>query len=148
MLMGQRRVESWGLDLAHVPLGRYIYDAVTDGGDPIYRIGMLGHFETKNIGKKKVRARAFGEMGDQESERDMQFDWADETIHAEYGRRWLKELLERRGRSGDDYSEVLAECERLVEARVARATPDEAEAIAACADQLVREARALVTARA
>ena len=28
MLMGQRRVESWGLDLAHVPLGRYIYDAV------------------------------------------------------------------------------------------------------------------------
>jgi uncharacterized ferritin-like protein (DUF455 family) len=148
MLMGQRRVASWGLDLAHVPLGRYIYDAVTDGGDPIYRIGMLGFFETKNIGKKKVRARAFGEMGDQESERDMQFDWADETIHAEYGRRWLKELLERRGRSGDDYNEVLAECERLVAARVSRATPAETEAIVACAEQLVIEAQVLVSARA
>ena len=55
MLMGQRRVASWGLDLAHVPLGRYIYDAVSDGGDPLYRIGMLGFFETKNIGKKKER---------------------------------------------------------------------------------------------
>ena len=30
--------------------------------------------------------------------RDMEFDWADETLHAEYGRRWLKDLLERRGR--------------------------------------------------
>ena len=129
MLMGQRRVASWGLDLAHVPLGRYIYDAVADGGDPIYRIGMLGFFETKNIGKKHVRARAFGAMGDQESERDMQFDWADETIHAEYGRRWLRALLERRGRAGDDYAAVLGECERLVAARVARATPAEAEAI-------------------
>jgi Protein of unknown function (DUF455) len=148
MLMGQRRIASWGLDLAHVPLGRYIYDAVADGGDPIYRIGMLGFFETKNIGKKNVRARAFGEMGDQESERDMQFDWADETIHAEYGRRWLKELLEQRGRPGDDYPDVLAECEQLVAARVARATPEEADAITACADRLVSEAQALAAARA
>jgi hypothetical protein len=145
MLMGQRRVASWGLDLAHVPLGRYIYDAVHDGGDPIYRIGMLGFFETKNIGKKKVRARAFGAMGDEESERDMQFDWADETIHAEYGRRWLKALLEGRGRSGDDYAEVLEECERLVAARVARATPEEAAAITECAARLVAEAQALAS---
>jgi uncharacterized ferritin-like protein (DUF455 family) len=148
MLMGQRRVESWGLDLAHVPLGRYIYDAVAAGGDPIYRIGMLGFFETKNIGKKHVRARAFGEMGDRESERDMQFDWADETIHAEYGRRWLKALLERRGRSGEDYSEVLDECEQLVASRVARATPAEAAAISECAGRLVEEAQALASARA
>lgn len=148
MLMGQRRVESWGLDLAHVPLGRYISDAVAEGGDPIYRIGMLGFFETKNIGKKHERARAFGEMGDRESERDMQFDWADETIHAEYGRRWLKELLERRGRSGDDYADVLGECEQLVAARVARATPEEAAAIRACAGRLVEEAQALASARA
>ena len=146
MLMGQRRVASWGLDLAHVPLGRYIYDAVADGGDPIYRIGMLGFFETKNIGKKHVRARAFGAMGDQESERDMQFDWADETIHAEYGRRWLRALLERRGRPGDDYAAVLGECERLVAARVARATPAEAEAITAATARLVSEAQALASA--
>jgi uncharacterized ferritin-like protein (DUF455 family) len=146
MLMGQRRVTSWGLDLSHVPLGRYIYDAADEGGDPLYRIGMLGFFETKNIGKKNVRARAFGEMGDQESARDMQFDWADETIHAEYGRRWLKQLLEQRGRSGDDYAEVLDECERLVAARVARATPEETQAIRACAERLVVEAQALASA--
>jgi hypothetical protein len=78
----------------------------------------------------------------------MQFDWADETIHAEYGRRWLKELLERRGRPGDDYAEVLGECEQLVAARVARATPEEAAAITACTERLVDEARALASARA
>jgi uncharacterized ferritin-like protein (DUF455 family) len=148
MLMGQRRVASWGLELSHVPLGRYIYDAADDGGDPLYRIGMLGFFETKNIGKKNVRAGAFGEMGDQESARDLQFDWADETIHAEYGRRWLKQLLEQRGRSGEDYADVLTECERLVAARVARATPEETQAINACAARLVVEARALATAPA
>jgi uncharacterized ferritin-like protein (DUF455 family) len=148
MLMGQRRIASWGLELAHVPLGRYIYDAADEGGDPIYRIGMLGFFETRNIGKKNVRARAFDEMGDQESARDMQFDWADETIHAEYGRRWLKHLLEQRGRSGEDYGEVLAECERLVVARVARATPEETQAINACAARLVLEAQALASAPA
>ena len=40
---------------------------------------------SKNIGRKR--------------ERDLEFDWADETLHAEYGRRWLNVLL---GPPGED----------------------------------------------
>lgn len=143
MLMGQRRLTAWGLDPALIPLGRYIYDASAAGGDPVYRLGMLGLFETKNIGKKKTRARAFGAMGDSLSQRDMQFDWADETIHAEYGRRWLKKLLEVRGRPADDYTSILEECEALVEQTKDRTGTAELTAIRECADRLVAEAERL-----
>ena len=131
MQMGQRRLAAWGLDPSDIPLGRYIYDASASGHDPIYRIGMLGFFETKNIGKKKTRARTFGSMGDRMSQRDMQFDWADETMHAEYGRRWLKRLLEIQGRPAGDYASVLNECEALVSARVSSADSAELEAVRA-----------------
>ena len=146
MLMGQRRLAAWGVSPENVPLGRYIYDASAAGGDPIHRIGMLGFFETKNIGKKNVRAREFGAMGDELSERDMEFDWADETIHAEYGRRWLKRLLEVNGRPSSDYAKVLEECEQLVADRVARAQPGELEAIRGCAERLVGESEQLAAA--
>jgi hypothetical protein len=146
MLMGQRRIAAWGLDPANVPLGRYIYDASAAGGDPIYRIGMLGFFETKNIGKKKTRARAFAEMGDDLSQRDMQFDWADETIHAEYGRRWLKRLLELDGRPPDHYADILDECEQLVQRRIEQIQPGEFDEIRACAERLVAESELLVAA--
>jgi hypothetical protein len=143
MLMGQRRLAAWGLDPAEIPLGRYIYDASAAGGDPIYRIGMLGFFETKNIGKKKTRARAFGSMGDPMSQRDMQFDWADETIHAEYGRRWLKRLLEAQGRSADDYSAILDECEALVSECKTGVSPEELATVVACAERLVSRSEQL-----
>ena len=61
MLMGKRRLDAWGLDPAATPLGGYIYEACT-GQDPIYRLGMLGYFETKNIGRKRERAQAFAAM--------------------------------------------------------------------------------------
>ena len=80
---------------------------------------MLGYFETKNIGRKHERAAAFHAMGDTTSETDMEFDWADETLHAEYGRRWLKELLEPRGEDPESWPAVLEHCEQLVE-RAAR----------------------------
>ena len=101
---------------------------------------MLGYFETKNIGRKRQRAQAFHDMGDATSETDMEFDWADETLHAEYGRRWLRRLLERAGRP-QSWPEVLARCERLVEERIERATPDDLERIARCADALVAAAQ-------
>lgn len=146
MLMGQRRLEAWGISPENVPLGRYIYDASAAGGDPIHRLGMLGFFETKNIGKKNVRAREFGAMGDELSERDMEFDWADETIHAEYGRRWLKRLLEVNGRPPQDYADVLEECSQLVARRVEEAQPGELEAIRECAERLVGESEQLAAA--
>jgi hypothetical protein len=144
MLMGKRRLDAWGLDAAATPLGAYIYEACR-GQDAIVRLGMLGYFETKNIGRKRERAQAFAELGDRLSETDMEFDWADETIHAEYGRRWLKELLRARGEDEESWPAILDECEQLVRARVAAATPGEAAAIRRVADALVAAARLRAT---
>jgi hypothetical protein len=140
MLMGKRRLEAWGLEPGGTPLGSYIYEACA-GEDPIYRLGMLGYFETKNIGRKRERAQAFAEMGDRLSETDMEFDWADETLHAEYGRRWLKELLRVRGEDEEAWPQILERCEQLVGARVAAGTPAEAAESRRVADALVAEAR-------
>jgi uncharacterized ferritin-like protein (DUF455 family) len=90
--MGYQRLMSWGFEPAEIPLGTYIYESAS-GQDPIYRLGMLYFFETKNIRHKPARAQLFHDYGDAVSEHDMDFDWADETIHAGYGRHWLKELL-------------------------------------------------------
>ena len=141
MLMGKRRLEAWGLPAAQIPLGGYIYEACA-GQDPLYRLGMLGYFETKNIGRKRERAAAFHAMGDTTSETDMEFDWADETLHAEYGRRWLKDLLELRGEDPESWPAVLERCEQLVAARVAEATDTERDSIVEAADALVAEATA------
>jgi uncharacterized ferritin-like protein (DUF455 family) len=139
MLMGAERLARWGFEPAQIPLGGYIYEACA-GQDALYRLGMLGYFETKNIGRKRERAQAFHEMGDATSETDMEFDWADETLHAEYGRRWLRRLLEARGQDPEGWPAVLERCEQLVQERVARATPQELERIRTCADALVAAA--------
>jgi uncharacterized ferritin-like protein (DUF455 family) len=145
MLMGKRRLEAWGIEPELVPLGGYIYEACK-GQDPVYRLGMLGYFETKNIGRKRDRAAAFRAMGDRMSETDMEFDWADETLHAEYGRHWLKRLLETRGEDPEGWPRILERCEDLVQERISRTTDDEKARIRACADRLLTEADRLVSA--
>jgi hypothetical protein len=141
MLMGKRRLEAWGLPAELIPLGGYIYEACA-GQDPLYRLGMLGYFETKNIGRKRERAAAFHAMGDTTSETDMEFDWADETLHAEYGRRWLKDLLLERGEDPESWPAVLERCEQLVAERVAQATDADRARITQAAERLVAEATA------
>ena len=60
---GQRPARGAGAsEPAQIPLGGYIYEACA-GQDPLYRLGMLGYFETKNIGRKRERARAFHDDG-------------------------------------------------------------------------------------
>jgi len=78
--MGYERLRAWGFRPAELPLGDYIY-ASAAGQDPIYRLGMLFFFETKNIKHKPSRARLFAGYGDAVSQHDMEFDWADETMH-------------------------------------------------------------------
>jgi hypothetical protein len=141
MLMGKRRLDAWGLPPELTPLGGYIYEAGA-GEDALYRLGMLGYFETKNIGRKRERAAAFHAMGDTTSETDMEFDWADETLHAEYGRRWLKRLLELRGEDPESWQAVLDRCEELVTARVGQATDEDRERLTNAADALLARAGA------
>ncbi|MFP5351297.1 MAG: DUF455 family protein [Actinomycetota bacterium] len=138
MRMGQLRLARWGFEPKELPLGSYIYES-SAGHGVVHRLAMLAFFETKNIGKKAQRAETFGAIGDVSSQRDMEFDWADEAIHAGYGRRWLREALalqepEREWRS------LLTECENSVAARVARASEEEKAALIRQAERLIAKA--------
>jgi Protein of unknown function (DUF455) len=138
--MGYERLMAWGLSPAEIPLGTYIYESAS-GEDPIYRLGMLYFFETKNIRHKPARAQLFHAYGDAVSEHDMDFDWADETMHAGYGKHWLKELLAVRGENPTAYDQVRERCEKLVSDYVSTATPHEVAAIKKTASALMAKAR-------
>jgi hypothetical protein len=137
--MGYDRLLAWGYEPAELPLGTYIYDSLA-GQDPIYRLGMLFFFETKNIKYKPRREDLFRTYGDSISEHDMGFDWADETIHAGYGKHWLMALLKARGQNPAAYAEVRDRCRGLVEACIATVTPDEAASIKRVVQCLVAKA--------
>jgi uncharacterized ferritin-like protein (DUF455 family) len=137
--MGYERLLAWGYRPAELPLGDYIY-ASAAGQDLIYRLGMLFFFETKNIRHKPSRAKLFADYGDAVSRHDMEYDWADETIHAGYGKHWLSELLARRGQPREAYEAVRERCGALVAAYVATATDHERQAIRQIAEALIAKA--------
>jgi uncharacterized ferritin-like protein (DUF455 family) len=139
--MGYDRLLSWGLEPAEIPLGTYIYESAS-GQDPIYRLGMLYFFETKNIRHKLTRAQLFHAYGDMLSEHDMDFDWADETIHAGYGKHWLKELLSLRRQDPRAHDQIRERCGQLVSHYVSTATPVEVEDIKKVAAALMAQAAA------
>jgi Protein of unknown function (DUF455) len=144
--MGYDRLMAWGLNPAEIPLGTYIYESATtgDAGDAATNLlGMLFFFETKNIRHKPERTRLFHSYGDSLSEHDMDFDWADETLHASYGKRWLKELLAIRGQDPAAYEEVRTNCEKLVADYVGTATQTEITDLKAVADRLLTKANRL-----
>ncbi len=138
--MGYDRLMVWGFSPSELPLGSYIYDSAA-GQDPIYRIGMLFFFETKNIKNKPKRAESFADIGDATSQHDMEFDWADETMHAGYGKKWLSEILKARGADPNAYDEVRQKCGELVEANVKTATLDEIAALKTRAAALLEAAQ-------
>jgi uncharacterized ferritin-like protein (DUF455 family) len=140
--MGQNRLTAWGFDPAEVPLGTYIYESAK-GAEPIYRLGMLYFFETKNIGRKPERTAVFREIGDQASEHDMDFDWADETIHATYGNRWLRTLHELNPEKYPAADKIRNDCESLVQNIVASASATEKSAISDRADKMIQRANEL-----
>jgi hypothetical protein len=137
--MGHERLAAWGLEAAEIPLGTYIYESAS-GEDPIYLLGMLYFFETKNIRHKPFRAQLFHAYGDSLSEHDMDFDWADETLHAGYGKHWLKQLLAVRGEDPAAYDQIRERCGKLVDASVGSATAEEVAAIKKVASALLAKA--------
>jgi len=146
-IMGKTRLAAWGFAPAEVPLGTYIYESAA-GTEPIYRLGMLYFFETKNIGRKPERTAAFKEIGDQASEHDMDFDWADETIHATYGNRWLRTLHELDSSRFPSPEVVRSTCDELVARMVEKATDQEKQLIRRQAEHLIERAGEIVRASA
>jgi len=139
-LMGLDRLTAWGFEPHEIPLGTYIFDSAR-GQDPIYRLGMLFYFETKNIGKKPQRTAAFASYQDHVSQHDMDFDWADETIHASYGTHWLGEL--NKLGQGQDADAIRNRCDELVRAVVQTATEAERLEIRQIADTMIAKAERL-----
>jgi uncharacterized ferritin-like protein (DUF455 family) len=137
--MGQDRLAAWGFGPEELPLGTYIYDS-QGGQDPIYRLGMLFFFETKNIGHKPVRIKAFHALGDTASEHDMDFDWADETIHAGYGKTWLEKIMQTRGDDPARYDNIRGRCGELVQAVVQTARPDEVAELKVLVNAIIAKA--------
>ncbi len=137
--MGYERLMAWGLEPAEIPLGTYIYESAS-GEDPIYLLGMLYFFETKNIRHKPMRAQLFHSYGDTLSEHDMDFDWADETLHASFGKHWLKKLLTVRGEDSSAYDQVGKRCGKLVSDYVSTATAEEMADIEKVASALMAKA--------
>jgi hypothetical protein len=142
--MGFERLKAWGFTPADIPLGTYIYDSAR-GQPPIIRLGMLHYFETKNIGKKSKRAQAFASYQDKLSQHDMDFDWADETLHAAYGQRWHKQLHESSPDQFPALEDVRRRCDELIAAEVARATEAERAEIRRVAEAMLRKAERLAT---
>jgi hypothetical protein len=137
--MGYERLLQWGFELQEIPLGTYIYDSAR-GQDPFYRLAMLFYFETKNIGKKLERAESFARFHDSVSQHDMEFDWADETIHAHYGRRWLSALHEQDPARYPGPDNVRDRCEELVRAITGAATEEERAGIRRIAGAMIAKA--------
>lgn len=139
--MGYARLGTWGYEPHEMPLGSFIYDSAR-GQDPYIRLGMLHYFETKNIGKKLNRAASFASMQDPMSQHDIDFDWADETIHAAYGHRWLSALHSAHPDLVPDVDTIRARCEALVAAEVSRAGEDDRANTREVALAMLRKARA------
>lgn len=137
--MGYERLKSWGYQPQEIPLGSYIYDSAR-GQDPVIRLGMLHYFETKNIGKKTKRAEAFASYHDKVSQHDMDFDWADETIHAAYGHRWLDALRALHPDRVPDIDAIRQRCDELVAHEVKAATQQDCQEIAQIANAMIAKA--------
>jgi hypothetical protein len=70
----------------------------------------------------------------------MDFDWADETIHASYGKHWLRELLAARGEDPASHDQIRERCKQLVRDYVATATQEEVSSIREIAGLLLKQA--------
>jgi hypothetical protein len=70
----------------------------------------------------------------------MDFDWADETMHAGFGKHWLKELLAARGQDPSEYERVRERCGTLVSDYVQTATTQEIADIKRIAAALLAKA--------
>jgi hypothetical protein len=138
-LMGLQRLLEWGFRPEELPLGNYLYVASRQQ-EPIYGLGMIFYFETRYIHRGRERIQAFKDIGDALSQHDYEFDWADETFHAEYGNRWLNVLFERRTAPPRDAQEIRAACEQIVADYVATATEAERAEIHEIAAALLAKA--------
>jgi hypothetical protein len=96
--MGWRALESWGWDVPDlIPWGCAQYRALGPV-PPAQRLALLYFYEEGLLrsGTKQIELQILESAQDDGSSQDMDYDWADEAMHVNFGYTWLKHLL------GDD----------------------------------------------
>ncbi len=96
--MGWRVLENWAWDVPDlVPFAHGLYQALGPV-PPIQRLALLYYFEEGLLraGTKQIELQILESAQDDGSTQDMDYDWADEATHVNFGYTWLKHLL------GDD----------------------------------------------
>jgi ferritin-like metal-binding protein YciE len=96
--MGWRALESWGWDVPDlIPFAYGTYNALANV-PPIQRLALLYFYEEGLLraGTKQIEIKILESAQDDGSIQDMDYDWADEAMHVNFGYTWLKHLL------GDD----------------------------------------------
>jgi hypothetical protein len=96
--MGWRALESWGWNVPDlIPFAHGLYQAL--GQVPAaQRLALLYYYEEGLLrsGTKQIEIKILESAQDDGSTQDMDYDWADEATHVNYGYTWLRHLL------GDD----------------------------------------------
>jgi hypothetical protein len=75
----------------------------------------------------------------------MEFDWADETIHAHFGQRWLKALHDLQPQIVPTPDEVKARCEASIAAFIATATDADRDDTRRVAQAMIAKAEAMIS---
>jgi len=90
------RLTEWNFPVSEMSFGTFPYDSGANASS-LTRLAMIFYFENAYIHTKPERAKIFGDWGDKVSSHDMDFDWADERIHTQFGTGWPKYFFEKQG---------------------------------------------------
>lgn len=92
-MMGEERLKSWGFEIGvDYPVIADHYMSVSEQGE-LDVLALLHAFETGGPSWKAGLKSDFEAVGDTASAQDFDYDWADESIHLQYGHKWLLHRL-------------------------------------------------------
>jgi len=92
-MMGEERLSAWGFEAGvDYPVFADHYVSVSAKGE-LALLGLLHYFETGGPAWKSGMKKKFEELGDTSSSQDFDYDWADESIHLQYGYKWCLHRL-------------------------------------------------------
>lgn len=92
-MMGERRLSAWGFKIGvDYPVMADHYVSVS-GTSELHVLALLHAFETNGPGWKAGLKSDFEAVGDTASSQDFDYDWADESIHLQYGHKWVLHRL-------------------------------------------------------
>ncbi|REE77699.1 uncharacterized protein DUF455 [Paenibacillus taihuensis] len=102
-MMGEQRMKAWGFRTGiDFPVVGDHYESVSHMGE-LALLCLLHDFETNGPGLKSTFKAKFEKMGDTASSQDFDYDWADESIHLQYGYKWC---LHRLGGDNDKLEDL------------------------------------------